>query len=736
MSLSAFGISWLWQAVGWSNSRASWVERLVLAGFLAVGVGLGFITAIVPGWQALVAWGGYFVAVAFCTRQGWLQLFGPVLFYDMIRTARQSRYVVMRLLYASLLLSILFVMYLSSVADRHIDRDSVFFSVVGLLVLVLAITVLFFLLTIVAAPRAQMVILGLLGIMMALFVVGVLYWNSEMDIAQRHDALASALFAEMFFSVFMMVQLALVTLLTPAYVAGAIAEEKERKTLEFMLATDLCNHEIVLSKLLSRLGNMTLFLLTGLPILSILQFVGGVDTELMLTGFAGTGISMFGIACVSILFSTLFQKPRDAIGLTYLTIITYGALATSAVSLVEINPNLKTEAIVEGTTTPTYGEVSEVLNAGNPIAAIVQIEKAIERATLAADLPVVLRDYALFHGIVSLVCIGWSIARVRAIALTQTGSGKAQKLDWLASRRPAIGELPMLWKELHIEGRLRFNWVAWTVVVVLVVLTLGSGLTVLCAYVLDLIFKGVAGWRELPEVMNAWFRVAGTGVACLMLLMLAVRASTSITGERERDTFDALLTTPMSCEAILGAKLLGCLTSMRMGWLWFGTMIAVALLTQGLHLMAVPIVLGTWFVYAVFFTMVGLWFSMVCQTSLRATVLTVLTVLFLGGGHWLLMGLCCLVPALMFMRHGNPGDLLRYFVQFEAGMTPPFVLQHFAYPWRGLTRDFGPESFEVQMFYFSLVGVFLWAMACLFVWYGMLLPRFREMMRREELVYQ
>ncbi len=51
-----------------------------------------------------------------------------------------------------------------------------------------------------------------------------------------------------FFEAFMMVQIVAVSILTPAFVAGAIAEEKDRKTLEFLLATDLRNREIVLSK--------------------------------------------------------------------------------------------------------------------------------------------------------------------------------------------------------------------------------------------------------------------------------------------------------------------------------------------------------------------------------------------------------------------------------------------------------------------------------------------------------
>src|SRR4029079_3567954 len=144
---------------------------------------------------------------------------------------------------------------------------------------------------------------------------------------------------------FMLVQISMVVLLTPAYVAGAIAEEKDRRTLEFLMGTDVRNREIVLSKLLSRLANVTLFLLTGLPILSILQFVGGVDTELMLSGFAVTGVTMLALARVSILFSTLFQRPRDAIGMTYLTIVAYCALGTLGVALAESNSQIIHERI-------------------------------------------------------------------------------------------------------------------------------------------------------------------------------------------------------------------------------------------------------------------------------------------------------------------------------------------------------------------------------------------------------
>ena len=39
---------------------------------------------------------------------GWLKLFGPVLYYDMIRQARQSKFAVFRFLYVLLLVFLLF----------------------------------------------------------------------------------------------------------------------------------------------------------------------------------------------------------------------------------------------------------------------------------------------------------------------------------------------------------------------------------------------------------------------------------------------------------------------------------------------------------------------------------------------------------------------------------------------------------------------------------------------------
>ena len=55
-------------------------------------------------------------------------------------------------------------------------------------------------------------------------------------------------------------------------VVVAVADEKDRRTLDYLLTTDLGDSEIVFGKLIARLATLSLILLTGLPIFSLLQF--------------------------------------------------------------------------------------------------------------------------------------------------------------------------------------------------------------------------------------------------------------------------------------------------------------------------------------------------------------------------------------------------------------------------------------------------------------------------------
>lgn len=665
MSIVEVSLSWFKQTFSWSNSRESWQERLLGAALLLAGVGLCFLAYKVPLWVSVALWGTLLVAAAVLLRQGWFTLFGPVLFYDMVRTARRNRYFLLRCVYAGFLLLILFWVWTTT------------------------------------------------------------SWRSQ---PERLQAAAIAMF---YFESFAVVQFLAVLVLTPAYVAGSIAEEKDRKTLEFLLATDLRNREIVLSKLGSRLANLGLFLLTGLPILSFLQFLGGIDPDLVLASFAATAITAVGLASVSILQSVLCKRPRDAIALTYLIVIAYYFLSSMLWGLKFSGHWFFELPLSWGSDPYTVGALIEVFRQGNAFIALVMVANAGQLGALGTTLPSLLADYALFHGTLALLCVGWSILRLRALALRQS-FGKVERLRWYHRLRPPVGGLPALWKELHVEGGLRVNWAGYLFVVLLVLLTIGLGVFFLGAALWDF-FTHPNGFRnDFAEIMNVWTRLTAAGVACLLLVGVAVRASTTIRSEIDRDTFDALVTTPLSSDAILLAKFVGSLFSVRLGWLWLGAVLGLGVLSGGLHVLAVPLFLGAWVVYACFFALVGLWFSMVSRSMMRATVYTMLTTVFFGFGHWFLTLFCCLpMFFLLAMGGGPPGDLPEYLAKFQAGLTPPFALFAFAYPSWDVTFPFGRRDFG-EMAGFCLLGLFLYGTACLMLWFVLIAPRFRQMTRRDQ----
>jgi ABC-type transport system involved in multi-copper enzyme maturation permease subunit len=642
--------SWLKRNLAWSNSRESWEERIGFVAILASAVALGWVRDRLSLSQEVVLWAALIVALAVLFRRGWLRLCGPMLFYDLVRVARRRRYFFLRCLYVLLLSLLLGWVYLLWYLDRDVHR---------------------------------------------------LKPNEMAD------------FAESFFYTFMAVQFIVVAVLTPAYTAGAIADEKQRKTLEFLLATDLRNREIVLSKLLSRLANITLLVLSGLPILSFLQFLGGVDPNLVFAGFAATGMTMFSLAGLSILNSTLMKRPRDAIALTFLGAAAYLILSGGSWALL-LFPGASTVSW----TLPWLGPVTimdftHTMSIGNIVAVCIQLAAYVARGKNLADiLPGVLGDYALFHGCVGLVCTGWAVLRLRAVAIKHS-YGKAQKLSWQRRwwRRPAIGTRPMLWKEIFIESGTRLNALGRILVLVLII---GSFIPVF--FILREFLREIAGpgrpffynggpWEMLNRTMNFWVRVVGSLVASLTLLAIAARASSSISNERDQQTFDALLTTPLDSSSILFAKWIGNILSVRWAWLWLGAIYALGLLTGGLHPLALPLLLGAWLVYAFVVSGIGLWFSMVSRTSLRATLWTLLSTTGAGIGHWLIW-MCCF-PLTITM--GSQPPFAEWLSKFQLGFTPPICLG-FAFPFcfRDLESRYGNRDWAEEALLYGLLGVFTW----------------------------
>src|SRR5207249_11661599 len=88
-------------------SQRTWEDRVALGLLGAAALGLWSFGGNLSLSAQVFLWGGLLLTLAVLLRQGWLKLFGPVLFYDLVRTGRRSRYIHLRFLYALILWGVL-----------------------------------------------------------------------------------------------------------------------------------------------------------------------------------------------------------------------------------------------------------------------------------------------------------------------------------------------------------------------------------------------------------------------------------------------------------------------------------------------------------------------------------------------------------------------------------------------------------------------------------------------------
>ena len=110
---------------------------------------------------------------------------------------------------------------------------------------------------------------------------------------------------------------------------------------------------------------------------------------------------------------------------------------------------------------------------------------------------------------------------------------------------------------------------------------------------------------------------------------------------------------------------------------------------------------------------------------MKASVLTLVTMLGLGGGHWLLW-LCCL--PLLWASSGS-GEGLQHVFWFQAfALTPPVTLGGLAFRAEELIHTHGDWN-PFEHFAFAVVGMFIWTVVSFVLW-GVVSNRLRHVTMR------
>jgi ABC-type transport system involved in multi-copper enzyme maturation permease subunit len=474
--------------------------------------------------------------------------------------------------------------------------------------------------------RRRCVFAGALLVVLLLFF-GLFSYMKGQELSIREMAAVSSYV----FGLTAQCQIGLTIWLVPACVAAVIAEEKERRTITNLLTTRLSSAEIVLGKLAAGLVQYSTCVATGLPIMTLLPLLGGVDPRLVVLLYAATASTAFFLAGLSILVSTAARRGARAVGETIGLAALWCGLPVFVHFLVpRAWPWLS----------PWVYPVNEWILASTPTGVLI--------ATMGAG-----PAWRFFDSIFRMiglqlaagsVLIAWATGRFRAACCEQEGkapSAGARGLGRLWAR-PACGENPVLWKELHTARPRGLGDILGALIAVGLVALIGYGTYHFARPAfLELLENGLRpGSFDAERVkFNEFLRHVTSWIEFFTLLIAAGVAAEGVTAERARQTWDGLIATPLDGRAILRAKMIGAAWKVRWGVILLAVLWSVGVLAGALHPLgfaAALVLLGvaTWFMVAL-----GTFMSLVSRDTAQASNRALIPVLLMSGSF-----LVCYLP--------------------------------------------------------------------------------------------
>ncbi len=397
-------------------------------------------------------------------------------------------------------------------------------------------------------------------------------------------------------------------LLGQAMLGGSLAGEKVRSMLELLLASSVSAPEIIVGRLAGRLCIVAAVLAAGVPILVGFAALTGLGPLALATLVALPAAVAFGGGGLALAVSAVARRGRDALLVVY---------------LVEFLLLL----------TPLFGSALPVdlgpwVEPLNPYHGIGPLVAAQDSGPALATI-----GWWVALGVAGCAWAGW---RLRPACLGATEQGVGRPLhSW---RLPRLGDRPMLWKELYVEQVHAFSRLVRWLGIAVVALFAGWSLAL----------AGLVAWSD--PIWSNWALMQLTDllgwswlICWLSQWAIGLRAAAAIASERQRGTWDLLLTSPLEGAEIVRAKMYGSVYVLR-GFFaavllaWVAGLLCEALAPSTfIELLAQTLVIGG------FMLAFGMAFSLHCGSPTRAMTLTIVCWLAAGFGLAVLAGILTLM---------------------------------------------------------------------------------------------
>jgi ABC-type transport system involved in multi-copper enzyme maturation permease subunit len=393
---------------------------------------------------------------------------------------------------------------------------------------------------------------GYLGLLILVLLVALISANAR---ATSLSGLAKA--SSQVFSAISYVQLGMICLLAPVFCAAAITQERDSRTYNILLATPLTNAQIVLGSLFSRLYYVIALLLSGVPVFAITLLYGGVTASSIALSFAialSTALFTGSLAIAIAVF-------RLGSGKTVFWFYVFNAIYLVAVYLVDawwmrvdlttggahttwlttIHPFLALESVVSATSYPTP-DLSSLAGRNILVRWFFQYPAHMYVAlTTFASLALVTPSAIVLRRIAQRSEVGfWSFLGNLA------RRGKEAK----GRRARAVWQNPVAWREAAtragFSGRGLTRWVT-------IFVGLFAALGLLYLYHTENLTVEQAR-QVLMGLVVVEFSVS--------LLVATNTSAAAVTKERESQTLDLLLVTPITSRYYIWGKLRGLVSFM------------------------------------------------------------------------------------------------------------------------------------------------------------------------------
>ena len=382
-----------------------------------------------------------------------------------------------------------------------------------------------------------------LGLLMLLVVFALLGEGGTLkDMAQRG---AGA------FTLISYAQVAAICLLTPLFMAGAIAQESNPRTWEVLLTTPLSSAQIVLGNLMGRLFFAIALLVATLPLCLATRIFGGVRGSGIFASFTVSLCSALVLGSVAVMLSVMRSAGKRGVFAFYAaTVLVLFGTAVADLAL-QVPVSVGSDAVHTTWLTPfnPFLALRSQLdsNAYRPWELAAGEAGWLTRQWLGNPLGVM----SVGSVVASMALLGMATLRVRLVgARTEASTGVLarvlRRVNRAGERAPRrVWHNPVAWREASLRLATPAARAArWTLFIAGVLAAVGA----LMAHRVGAI--GTTSARLLLVAL-------AMSEAVLALLVAISASATAVSREREDGSLDILLTTPIQPGPYLWGKLRG-----------------------------------------------------------------------------------------------------------------------------------------------------------------------------------